>query len=274
MMHRRVSTFILLALAVASMSFLLVAPTAMADAAGDELAKRIYNRPDGTDQVGRGLMALQQPGKTERVRRLYIYSRQNEQNDFWSLIRFVAPADIKDTGLLSISMNSGQEDQWVYLPALERSRRIPTNRKGGRFVGSDFYYEDLQDRKPDVDSHRILRKEKLEGTPTTVLESIPLDPSNSVYKKRVSWIHEGILLPMRTDFYEENMEQPSKRYRLYRVQKIQGYWTVLDSVMMDLRSNHKTRLVTEVAKYDQNIPESFFSSRALESASTERQFRP
>lgn len=274
MTRRRAATTFLLALAAACMPFLLAAPPASADQAGDALAKRLYNRPDGKDQAGRGLMALQQPGQSERVRRLYIYSRQNKQNDFWSLMRFVAPADIKDTGLLSISLNSGQEDQWVYLPALKRSRRIPTNRKGGRFVGSDFYYEDLQDRKPNIDRHRILRKEKLEGTPTTVLESIPLDPSNSVYVKRVSWIHEGILLPMRTDFYEESLDQPSKRYRLYRVQKIQGYWTVLDSIMMNLRTKHQTRLVTEVAKYDQGIPESFFSSRSLESASSARQFRP
>jgi hypothetical protein len=172
---------------------LFAAPPSSADAAGDALAKRLYDRPDGNDLAGRGLMSLQQPGQTERVRRLYSYSRRNAQNDFWGMTRFEAPADIKDTALLSISLANGQEDQWVYLPALKRSRRIPTNRKGGQFVGSDFYYEDLQDRKPSSDTHRILGKQTLDGTPTTVLESIPVDPGNSVYRKRVSWIHEGIL---------------------------------------------------------------------------------
>ena len=171
-------------------------------------------------------------------------------------------------------MIKGNEDQWVYLPALKRSRRIPSNRKGGRFVGSDFYYEDLQDRKPVEDSHRILRKEKLEGTPTTVLESIPIDPSSSVYRKRVSWVHEGILLPMRTDYYQDSLDKPSKRYRLYKVKKIQGYWTVLDSAMIDLRTGHQTRLVTEVVKYNQKIPKSFFTSRSLESPGSATKYRP
>ncbi len=247
---------------------------AFADPAGDDLARRMYNRPDGKDQAARGLMALQQQNQPERVRRLYTYSRQNEQNDFWSLIRFTEPADIADTGLLSISLANGQEDQWVYLPALKRSRRIPTNRKGGQFVGSDFYYEDLQDRKPSSDSHRILGKETLEGTPTTVLESIPVDPSNSVYRKRISWVHEGILLPVRTDYYEESLDRPSKRFQMYRVQNIQGYWTVLDSVMIDLRTGHRTRLVTEQVKYDQGIPEDFFSSRSLENTRSEERYRP
>jgi hypothetical protein len=61
---------------------------------------------------------------------------------------------------------------------------------------------------------------------------------------------------------------------MYRVQQIQGYWTVLDSVMINLRSGHRTRLVTELAKYDQGIPEDFFSTRALENPRIEEQYRP
>jgi hypothetical protein len=263
----RLAVFIALAVFVA-------VPGVLADPAGDALAKRVYDRPDGNDLAGRGLMSLQQPGQPERVRRLYSYSRRNAQNDFWGMTRFEAPADIKDTALLSISLANGQEDQWVYLPALKRSRRIPTNRKGGQFVGSDFYYEDLQDRKPSSDTHRILGKQTLDGTPTTVLESIPVDPGNSVYRKRVSWIHEGILLPVRTDYFEESLETPSKRFQMYRVQQIQGYWTVLDSVMINLRSGHRTRLVTEAVKYDQGIQEDFFSTRSLENPRVEEQYRP
>ncbi len=261
-------------LLLVALVLLVAAPPLLADPAGDELARRLYDRPDGNDQAGRGLMALQQPGQPDRVRRLYSYSRQNDQDDFWSLIRFVAPADIEDTALLSVSLANGEEDQWVYLPALKRSRRIPTNRKGGRFVGSDFYYEDLQDRKPSSDQHRILGKEDLNGTPTTVLESVPVDPSNSVYKKRVSWIHEGILLPVRVDYYEETLEKPSKRFQMYRVQQVQGYWTVMDSIMIDLRSGHQTRLVTEAVKYNQGMPEDFFLPGSLENPKAEQPYRP
>jgi len=256
----------------------LAAGSAAADPAGEELANRVYNRPTGKDLAARALMALQQPGQPERVRRLYSYARQTDRNgqkNNWGMLRFVAPADIEDTALLSISLAAGQEDQWIYLPALKKSRRIPSNRRGGRFVGSDFYYEDLQDRKPEEFEHRILGKEDLQGTPTTVLESVPKDASDSVYKRIVSWIHEGIQLPVRTDYYEESVDKPSKRFQMYRVQQVQGYWTVMDSVMIDLRTNHQTRLVSEVVKYDQGIPEEFFSVRTLESpGSAETKYRP
>lgn len=259
-----------LALAVACIG----AAPAAADPAGDELANRVYNRPTGKDLAARALMALQQPGQPERVRRLYSYARQNERKDNWGMLRFVAPPDIKDTALLSVSPAVGEEDQWIYLPAMKRSRRVPSNRRGGRFVGSDFYYEDLQDRRPAEFTHRILGKENLQGTPTTVLESVPKDRADSVYKKIVSWIHEGILLPVRTDYYEESLEKPSKRFQMYRVQDVQGYWTVMDSVMIDLQSGQQTRLVSEVVKYDQGIPEEFFSVRSLEDPNSGKKYRP
>ena len=272
-MRHRSPAAILFVIIVAAAASLVTAPVS-ADPAGDELANRVYNRPGGNDLAGRALMSLQQPGQPERVRRLYTYARQNERKDNWGLLRFVAPADIADTGLLSISLANGEEDQWVYLPALKRSRRIPTNRKGGRFVGSDFFYEDLQDRRPNRYEHRILGKESLDGTPATVLESSPKERSESVYRKIVSWIHEGILLPVRTDYYEDSPDKPSKRFQMYRVEQVQGYWTVMDSVMIDLRSGQQTRLVTEQVKYDQGIPEDFFSSRTLENPQAGQQYNP
>lgn len=272
MRHR--SPVALLFAFVAAAAGVFAALPAAADPAGDALANRVYNRPGGNDLAGRALMALQQPGQPERVRRLYSYARQNAQKDNWGLLRFVAPADIADTGLLSISLANGAEDQWVYLPALKRSRRIPSNRKGGRFVGSDFYYEDLQDRRPNRYEHRILRQESLDGTPTTVLESVPRERTESVYRKIVSWIHEGILLPVRAEYYEDSPDKPSKRFQMYRVQQVQGYWTVMDSVMIDLRTGHQTRLVTEEVKYDQGIPEDFFSSRTLEDPRAGQQYHP
>lgn len=272
-MRQRSPAAMLFAMLVAVAASFLTAPVA-ADPAGEELANRVYNRPSGKDLAGRALMSLQQPGQPERVRRLYSYARQNAQKDNWGLLRFVAPADIADTALLSISLTNGEEDQWVYLPALKRSRRIPTNRKGGRFVGSDFYYEDLQDRRPHKYEHRILGQHDLDGTPTTVLESVPKERSESVYRKIVSWIHEGILLPVRTEYYEDSPDKPSKRFQMYRVQQIQGYWTMTDSVMIDLRTGHQTRLVTEQVKYDQGIPEDFFSPRTLENAQAGQQYRP
>nr|WP_242513362.1 outer membrane lipoprotein-sorting protein [Halochromatium salexigens] len=241
---------------------------------GRALARQVYERPDGRDTASYGTMILTEAGREPRVRRLYSYRRDGAGGEVANLIRFTAPADIADTGLLTIDRADGSTDQWVYLPALGRDRRIPSSRKGGRFVGSDLFYEDLQDRKVDEDRHRWLRQETLEGVTTEVLESIPTDPDNSVYGRRLSWIHPKTLIPMRIDFYQPGGKTPFKRLRVYKVERIQGYWTVTDSLMQDLESGHQTRLTADETVYDQDLPERLFSNRALKDPALERPFRP
>lgn len=241
---------------------------------GRALAQQVYDRPDGRDVAGRGTMVLTEAGREPRVRRLYSYRRDAGGGEVANLIRFTAPADIAETGLLTIDQADGSTDQWVYLPALGRDRRIPSSRKGGRFVGSDLFYEDLQDRKVDEDRHRWLREATLEGVTTEVMESIPVDPDNSVYGKRVSWIHPETLIPMRVDFYRPGAETPFKRLRVYKVERIQGYWTATDSLMRDLESGHQTRVTNEKTVYDQGLPQRLFSNRALKDPSLEQPFRP
>lgn len=255
----------------------LLGPLAMpsfADEAGTALAQRVYDRPDGSDMATRGKMILTEEGHAPRERTMYTYGRDTDAGDFWSLIRFSSPADIEDTGLLSQETAAGEEDQWIYLPALKRSRRIAATRKGGRFVGSDLYYEDLQDRKVAEDHHEIVGQDPIEAAPTTVLVSTPVDPGNSAYSKRKSWIYEKILIPLRVDFYEASPDRPRKRLKVHRVQKIQGYWTVMDSTMTDLETGHRTRVVVENIEYDQGIPDPIFTVKALEDPALERPYRP
>ena len=241
---------------------------------GRELAQRVYDRPLGADMTNRGSMILAEAGRSQRVRELLTYRKDHGDGNIATLIRFTAPGDIADTGLLTLDHADGASDQWVYLPALGNSRRIPSARRGGRFVGSDLLFEDLQDRKVELDVHRWLGYETHEGVETEVLESIPVDPANSVYGRRVSWVHPEIAVPLRMDFYRPGAEQPFKRFTVQRLERIQGYWTETDSVMQDLESGHQTRLVSEVTVYDRDLPDALFSVRALEDPSIERAYRP
>ena len=242
---------------------------------GRELAQRVYDRPEGNDLTTRGVMLLEEEGRSPRTREMITYQLTREPGEVWSLIRFTAPADIAGTGLLTLDYPNGSSDQWVYLPAMDRTRRIPATRRGGRFVGSDLYFEDVQDRKPDMDIHRFRGEDTIQGVTALKLESVPVDVGNSAYGRRVSWIHEPSLLPLRIDFYAPGqLEQPVKRMEIQRIDRIQGYWTVMDSTMTDLRSGHRTRLRVDDAVYDRELPESLFSSRVLEDSTLESRYRP
>lgn len=253
---------------------LFLANQVWADTAGDELAQRVHGRPDGKDATSALTMTLTEKGRAPRVRKIIIYRLDGKAGEVATLIRFTEPADIEGTGLLTLDLADGDSNQWIYLPAMERVRRIDSNRKGGRFVNSDYYYEDLRDRKVNMDAHRIIGRETVGGVACEVLESVPVKPANSVYTKRISWIDPATVIPMRVDFFEKREDQPSKRLLVTKREKIQAYWTVMDSTLTDLGNEHQTRLTVEKLLYDRRLPARLFTTQVLEDESAEGSYRP
>lgn len=257
--------------------WLLIAASACGAAVADDgakLAQRVYDRPDGKDSTSVVTMSLTEEGKPARTRGMLVFRASAADSQVSTLIRFTDPADIQGTGLLTIDGADGVSNQWIYLPAMQRVRRVDSNRKGGRFVNSDYFFEDLRDRKPTMDTHKLLGRERVGDTETDMLESVPVDASNSVYVRRLSWIDPKSLLPMRVDFFERNAEQASKRLVVLKRERVQGYWTVMDSTLTDLATGHQTRLTVGRVLYDRNLPESLFTSRALAEERMEKEFRP
>ncbi len=245
---------------------LLVQPALSADE-GMELATKVYNRPAGKDARSEVTMILQGKKRKERIRKLISYKMDKGGGERWNVMRFTEPADVENTALLTKDHPGDESDQWIYLPALDRVRIISSNRKGGKFVGSDFTYEDLRDREPDMDTHTIEGTEKVGGIECIKLVSIPVDPDNSIYTKRISWIHENSLTPLQVDLYQKNRNKPIKRLKAKKLKKIQGIWTVLESTMYDLQKGNISQLATDSVEYDIGISEDLFSKRGLSDSS-------
>jgi hypothetical protein len=245
-----------------------------ADNDGTALAEKLYNRPDGIDAASRATMVLSRKGNKPRQRTLYVYRTDKENGETWSLTRFTKPADINGTGLLTRDLPHDDSNQWIYLPALDRARRISSSRKGGRFVGSDIVYEDLSKRDVKKDRHRILGAGTVGKISTIRLESTPIDPDDSAYSKRINWVHMKTLIPLQTDYYTAGKENPVKRLKVNKIKKIQGFWTVLDSTVYDLETGHKTRIVTHAIKYDQQLPDTLFNRQSLSDTRIGENYRP
>lgn len=251
---------------------LLPLPTIADDALN--LAQKVYNVPNGKDLTTLGRMVLTEKGQSPRIREMVSYRMNKTDGETSNLIRFLDPEDIAGTGLLSIDKIDGDADQWLYLPALDRVRRISSSRKGGRFVGSDLYFEDLQKRKPLKDKHRIIGEQTEGNILCTILESIPIENDESAYTKRLSWIDPDTHIVQRVDYYEKNSLTPSKRWTMRSKKKIQGYWTIIDSRIEDLNTGHQTRMVMDNVLYDQNLPSKLFTSQALADENIETEYRP
>lgn len=237
------------------------------------LARRVHERPAGRDLSTLSRMELTQRGRPARVRELATYRQDRGGGETANLLRFLLPEDIAGTGLLSVEKADGSTDQWLYLPELDRVRRIAGDRKGGRFVGSDLFFEDLQERKPALDTHRITGRETVAGVACEVLESVPREAGSSVYLRRLSWVDPDTALVLRADYFLRAGDTPAKRWEALQRQRIQNLWTITDSRMTDLGSGHQTRMVVTKAVYDRGLPARLFNSRALADEQLEAEFR-
>lgn len=264
---------LLLLLGLLNSAHAAAASATAAPRTAEQLAQAVYDRATGRDSSARVQLLLENEGKPTRQRLLYVYGLDEGNAKRSTLMRFTEPQDVAGTGLLSMDYAGAQSDQWLYLPALDKIRRIASNRKGGRFVGSDFYYEDLGDREVNMDTHRLLGPGTAGGVPCVLLESIPTEASNSIYSKRLSCIHEQLLIPLSVELFQGDA-QPVKRLQARKIKKIQGYWTVLESAMHNLQTGQKSTLVTSTIVYDQGIPPELFSQRGLADDSMTLPFRP
>ncbi len=118
-----------------------------------------------------------------------------------SLIIFDDPADVKGTAFLSFSHKTGDDDQWLYLPALKRVKRISSSTKSGPFMGSEFAYEDMSSQEIEKYTYRYLRDESFDGRDHFVVERHPVD-RKSGYRRSIVWLDKEEYRVWKVEFYD------------------------------------------------------------------------
>ncbi|NIM01493.1 MAG: outer membrane lipoprotein-sorting protein [Acidobacteria bacterium] len=146
-------------------------------------------------------MVLRNKHDEESVRSLTTRVLEQEADGDKSLVVFDKPADIDGTALLTFSHNTGNDDQWLYLPALKRVKRISSSNKSGPFVGSEFAYEDISSQEIEEYTYRFIREETLDGVPMFVVEQYPTDPKSG-YTRQVTWRDQQEYRLHKIEFYD------------------------------------------------------------------------
>jgi hypothetical protein len=118
-----------------------------------------------------------------------------------SLVVFDHPGDVAGTALLSFTHKSGPDDQWLYLPALERVKRIASNNKAGPFMGSEFAYEDVVSQEVEKYRYRYVEDQDLAGQRAFVIERAPVDKSSG-YTRQVVWLDQAEYRVQKIDYYD------------------------------------------------------------------------
>jgi len=118
-----------------------------------------------------------------------------------SLIVFESPSDVKGTAFLSFTHALEPDDQWLYLPALKRVKRISSRNKSGPFMGSEFAYEDMSSQEVEKYTYKWLRDEALDGRDTYVIERYPAYEFSG-YTRQVVWMDKAMWRPLKVEFYD------------------------------------------------------------------------
>jgi len=173
-------------------------------------------------------------------------------------VYFHRPADVNKMVFIVWKHMDKDDDRWLYLPALDLVKRIAASDERTSFVGSHFFYEDVSGRNINEDKHELVETTKN----YFVLKSTPKDPRAVEFASYTMWIHHKTFLPVKVEYYHKKRE----KYRVYEVLKvdtIQGYPTVTESRMKDLRTKGETVIEYRDVRYNLGLPDNIFTERHL-----------
>ncbi len=234
---------------------------AKAQLTGRQIVEKAYNLPTGEDQTSVLTMTLINKSGQSRVRKIQQYSKDLGSTEK-SIMFFLSPADVKNTSFMNWSYDGDKsDDQWIYLPALKKVKRISSDSKSDYFMGSDFTYDDLGDRKLDADVHKLLKEETINGKACYVVESKSKD-EDYMYTKTKTWIRKDNFVGVKKEFYDEDGEL-LKVLTIKKVEKIEGFWIITHSEMKNVQKNHKTTIKLSNIKVNTGVPASKFSERMM-----------
>lgn len=254
---------------ITSTVFLLGAQTALAETAeekGQTISQETIDRDEGwVDMLASMNMVLRNKQGQESVREIRMKSLEVLDDGDKSLSIFDKPRDVKGTAFLSFSHAVGADDQWLYLPALKRVKRIASRNKSGPFMGSEFSFEDLASFEIEKYTYKYIKDEPCEGGTCFVVEQYPTD-KNSGYTRRIVWIDQAEYRTWKTEFYDRKdsllKTLTNSEYKVYKGK----HWRPSLMQMVNHQSKKSTDLKWENYTFGNNLTESDFNKNTLKRA--------
>ena len=234
---------------------------------GLQIMQKFEEQDKTKDTEAKIKMILVNKKGNERERELIIWSNTDKENKYKQLIKILSPSDIAGTGFLTVESIKNDEDNWLYLPALRKTRRIVGSDKTGYFIGSDFTYEDLSSEDLIDFKYKYLEDKTINGITTWKVEAIAKSKSKlreTGYSKRVVWIDKKTHLVVKVSFYDKE----GTNVKLLTTGDIRttssGKFRPFSITMENLEKGSKTILKFSYIKINEGIADETFSIRKLQ----------
>jgi hypothetical protein len=272
-MKKTIERYLISVLAILSATFFL-APVSFAD---DQEARNIMEkvdaRDDGDNQVSEMEMVLIDKRDKERIRKIQTFSKDKGE-DTLRLMFFLHPADVKDTAFLTFDYDDHDkdDDQWLYLPALKKTKRIASTDKSGSFMGSDLTYADMTSRNLEDYDYAFYEKAKekeVRGVKTWVIWSVPRSKDvieETGYEKSLLFVRQDNFFVIRALHWVR--DGGYKKYMdVKQLDLIDGIWVATEMHITKKKGKHKvhkTILKWSNVAFDQGLEFDLFSVRRME----------
>lgn len=232
-------------------------------------AKDIMNKSQevflyqGKDFKARVLMKLITKSGKERIREMTMLRKNygpsgGEQKYF---MYFHKPADVRKMSFMVYKYPGKDDDRWLFIPAINMTKRIAARDKTSSFVGSDFTYEDISGRDVGDDTHTLEKEEALNDSEVYVVKSTP-KAGDVNYSYKLSWIDRTNFLPLKEEYYDLKGEL-IKVFTAHKVEAVKGFFTIVNRTMKNIQSGHRTDVTFSKTDYNVGIQDNLFSERFL-----------
>ena len=195
------------------------------------------------------------------TRKRWQYDRLGAYGNSKSALRFVAPPEVKGVSLLVINHPDRASDQWMWIPAQERDRRIALQDRSTRFFGTDFSFEDLEERDVDQYDFKLSGDDTVDNAACWKIESHPRDGKTSQYTSSILWVRKDRYFLVRTDNFNKDRLIRQITYR--DVESIDGIWTARTVAVWDKTRNSQTLLTLQKVEYNLPMREADFTRENL-----------
>jgi hypothetical protein len=236
----------------------LCAPSFAQDARA--IVAEVQKRAQTSSQRYEGTLEVSDAKRKVSTKR-WVYERLGAAGQAKAVLRFTAPAEVKGVALLIHNHPDRASDQWMWTPAQARDRRIAMQDRRTRFFGTDFTFEDLEERDVDRSTYRMAGEETIDGAPCWKIEATPKPEARSQYDRVLLWVRKDIYLFARVENYAN--DKLIRRLSYSNIEKAQGIWTARLLVMQDIGRDSRTTLKLEKLEYNVALPADNFTLQAL-----------
>ncbi|MBW2178356.1 MAG: outer membrane lipoprotein-sorting protein [Deltaproteobacteria bacterium] len=234
------------------------------------IMEKVDARDDGDHQTADMEMILIDKNGHQRKRSISSFSKDMDK-DTYRLMFFREPADVRNTGFLTYDYDdpARNDDQWLYLPALRKTKRIASSDKSGSFMGSDLTYADMTARNLDDYGFTLKKEMAVKGAPVWLIESVPMGKKvikETGYTKSLLFVRKDNYFVIRAVHWVKNGGY-LKYLDTRTLEQIDGVWVGTEMHITKKKGKkmaHKTELYWKNVRFNQNLADDLFTIRRLE----------